>query len=101
MADQTASLAPTPTEDDLVRRFADFETLGEALDYAARGRRGLNFHDARGTLRRASPFSTLRADAIGMAHRLLAPGTRPGDRLPLIAEPCPPLPASFLVANHH
>src|SRR3546814_10290442 len=68
MADQTASLAPTPTEDDLVRRFADFETLGEALDYAARGRRGLNFHDARGTLRRAYPFSELRADARSEEH---------------------------------
>src|SRR3546814_3060380 len=89
MADQTASLAPTPTEDDLVRRFADFETLGEALDYAARGRRGLNFHDARGTLRRAYPFSELRADAIGMAHRLIAAGIRPGDRIALIAETCP------------
>src|SRR3546814_3057088 len=98
MADQTASLAPTPTEDDLVRRFADFETLGEALDYAARGRRGLNFHDARGTLRRAYPFSELRADAIGMAHRLIAAGIRPGDRIALIAETCPEFAASFFGA---
>ena len=44
---------PTPTADPLPRRFADFATLGEALDYAARGGRGLNFHDARGTLVRA------------------------------------------------
>ena len=98
MADQTASRAPTPTEDDLVRRFADFETLGEALDYAARGRRGLNFHDARGTLRRAYPFSELRSDAIGMAHRLIAAGIRPGDRIALIAETCPEFAASFFGA---
>ena len=31
-------------------------TIGEALDYAATGERGLNFHDARGTLTRAYPF---------------------------------------------
>ena len=29
-------LAPTPNEDDLPRRFADFATFGEALDYADR-----------------------------------------------------------------
>jgi fatty-acyl-CoA synthase len=48
------ALAPpgaTPTTDGQKRRIADFETLGEALDYAALGRRGLNFHDARGSLR--------------------------------------------------
>ena len=49
----TQTLAPTPTDDTLPRRFADFDTLGEALDYAARGVRGLNFHDPRGTLARA------------------------------------------------
>src|SRR5688500_20286896 len=48
------ALAPpgaTPTTDSQKRRIADFATLGEALDYAALGKRGLNFHDARGTLR--------------------------------------------------
>ena len=46
-------LAPpgaTPTIDPLPRRLADFATVAEALDYTATGRRGLNFHDARGTL---------------------------------------------------
>ena len=46
---------PTPTDDGTIRRFADFATLGEALDYAAEGQRGLNFHDARGKLERAYP----------------------------------------------
>jgi hypothetical protein len=45
----------TPTLDELPRRIADFGTLGEALDYAARGSRGMNFHDARGTLVRSYP----------------------------------------------
>ena len=61
-----ADLAPaggTPTMDTLSRRFADFATLGEALDYAARGRRGMNFHDARGQLTRAYSYSDLREDA--------------------------------------
>lgn len=40
-----ADLAPagaTPSLDDKPRRIADFGTLGEALDYAAQGRRGMN-----------------------------------------------------------
>ena len=59
----TSSIAYTPTSDDLPRRIADFDTLGEALDFAASGKRGMNFHDARGTLLRAYPYSELRTDA--------------------------------------
>ena len=79
-------MAPTPTNDVLPRRFSDFETLGEALDYAAQGKRGLNFHDARGNLARPYPFSELRADAIACAHRLIAHGVKPEDRVALVAE---------------
>nr|WP_047169403.1 fatty acyl-AMP ligase [Sphingomonas sp. Y57] len=80
------ALVPTPTADALPRRFSDFETLGAALDYAATGVRGLNFHDARGTLTRPYPFSELRAEALANAGRLVAAGVRPGDRIALIAE---------------
>ncbi|HEX7855958.1 MAG TPA: fatty acyl-AMP ligase [Sphingobium sp.] len=79
-------MVPTATLDSLPRRFADFGTLGEALDYAAMGKRGLNFHDPRGNLRRAYPFSELREDAIAAAHRLIARGVKPGDRIALVAE---------------
>ncbi len=76
----------TPTVDTLPRRFSDFRTLGEALDYAATGVRGLNFHDARGALVRAYPYAELRADAIAYAYRLIAHGIAPGDRVALVAE---------------
>jgi fatty-acyl-CoA synthase len=76
----------TPTEDRLPRRFADFATLGEALDYAAGGSRGLNFHDARGTLVRGYPFAELRDDALAAARRLIAAGVKPEDRVALVAE---------------
>ena len=83
-----ATVAPTatPTEDRLPRRFSDFTTLGEALDYAASGVRGLNFHDARGTLVRAYPFAQLRDDAHDAALRLIAAGVGVGDRVALVAE---------------
>jgi fatty-acyl-CoA synthase len=79
-------LAYTPTADRLPRRFADFDTLGEALDYAARGVRGLNFHDPRGQLTRAYRYSELREEAIATAYRLIAHGVKPGDRIAMTAE---------------
>ncbi len=76
----------TPTLDRQPRRIADFSTLGDALDYAAEGNRGMNFHDARATLLRSYPYSELREDALGHARRFLALGLEKGDRLALIAE---------------
>ena len=88
-ASMTEDLAPpgaTPTVDQLPRRLADFATIGDALDYAATGDRGLNFHDARGTLTRPYPFSELRDDALVAARRFVAIGIEPGDRIALVAE---------------
>ena len=82
----TATMVPTPNEDSLPRRFADFGTFGEALDYAASGNRGLNFHDARGNLARVYPYAELREDALAVARRLVAHGIKPEDRIALVAE---------------
>ncbi len=90
----TAS-SPTPTADSLERRYSDFDTLGEALDYAAQGVRGLNFHDMRGQLARSYPFSELRSDALAMAYRLISHGVKPEDRIALIAETGPDFAALF------
>ncbi|HVR90749.1 MAG TPA: fatty acyl-AMP ligase [Novosphingobium sp.] len=92
---ETTKLVPTPNEDALPRRFSDFATFGEALDYAARGKRGLNFHDPRGKLARVYPFSELRSDALAMARRLIAHGVAPGDRIALVAETGPEFAALF------
>ena len=92
------TLVPTPTADSLPRRFADFETLGEALDYAALGQRGLNFHDPRGVLVRAYPYRELREDALAAAFRLIAAGVKPKDRVALVAETSPEFAALFFGA---
>jgi fatty-acyl-CoA synthase len=89
IAQSETELAPegtTPTLDVLPRRVADFATLGEALDYAAQGRRGLNVHDARGLVARNYPYAELRIDALAHARRLIALGVKPGDRVALVAE---------------
>jgi fatty-acyl-CoA synthase len=95
---ELAPAGATPTLDKLPRRLADFGTIGEALDYAAKGNRGLNFHDARGTLTRAYPFSELRSDALLQARRFITLGIRPGDRIALVAETGPEFAAAFFGA---
>ncbi|MEP3225050.1 MAG: fatty acyl-AMP ligase [Parasphingorhabdus sp.] len=91
-------LTPTPTADDLPRRFADFDTVGEALDYAAKGARGFNFHDARASLVRVYPFKELQKDALDTARRLIGFGVKPGDRVALIADTEPQFCALFFGA---
>jgi fatty-acyl-CoA synthase len=71
---------------------ADFATLGEALDYAATGPRGLNFHDARGTL--AAPIlipscARTRSPTPGASSRS---GIKPGDRIAWSPRPAPNSP---------
>ena len=90
-----AALTPTPNRCALARRFSDFATFGEALDYAAQGSRGLNFHDARGNLVRVYPYAELRRDALAVARRLVARGIAPGERIALVAQTCPEFTALF------
>ncbi len=90
-----AVLMPTPNVCALPRRFSDFATFGEALDYAAQGARGLNFHDPRGNLARVYPYRELREDALAAAYRLIARGVEPGARIALVAETGPDFAALF------
>ena len=94
-----AALAPppsaTPNDCPLPRRYSDFATFGEALDYAARSAKGLNFHDPRGNLVRPYPYAELRDEAREAAFRLIAAGIHKGDRVALIAETGPEFAALF------
>ncbi len=91
-------LMPTPTFDELAYRRADFGTLGEALDYAALGSKGFNFHDARADLVRALPYRDLAARARVQALRLIDEGVKPGDRVAMIAETGADFAAAFFAA---
>jgi len=92
------SLVTTPTFDTLPYKRASFDTLGDALDYAALGDKGMNFHDARADLVRAYPYREIAADARAQALRLVAEGVMPGDRVALIAETGPNFAAAFFAA---
>ena len=83
---QTPTPMPTPNDCDLPRRRSDFATFAEAIDYAARSEKGLNFHDMRGALERVYPYSEMRADAMKAARQFAAMGIEKGDRVALVAE---------------
>ncbi|WP_448585759.1 fatty acyl-AMP ligase, partial [Thermaurantiacus sp.] len=89
---------PTPLESGLPLNRAEFPTLCEALDYAAGGRTGFNFHDARANLVRAYPYAEMRRDALAVARRLRALGIAPGERMALLAETGPAFCAHFFGA---
>jgi fatty-acyl-CoA synthase len=88
-------LTPTPNDCPLPRRRSDFATFAEAIDYAARSEKGLNFHDMRGDLERAYSFAEMREDGLSMARRLIAAGIGKGDRVALVAETSPEFAALF------
>ena len=97
-AASASMLKPTATSDALPQRRSNFATLGDALDYAAQGQKGFNFHDARADLVRAYPFSELAADARRHAAHFIAEGVQPGDRIALIAETGAGFAAAFFGA---
>jgi len=76
---------PCPTYDQLPRRFSDFDSLVEALEYAAQGVRGINFYSARGELKQSVSYHDLCEWAKRIGSKLIALGFAPGERLALIA----------------
>jgi len=80
-------LEPIPTLDPtLPRRFSDFGTLLEAIEYAAKGVRGLNFYSPRGELESSISYSEICDKAQNIARRLVQFGIEKGSRVALIAE---------------
>lgn len=91
----------TPTSNaGLPLRLGGFADLREALDYAALGETGLNFHSVRGELLDSISYKQLRAQALGVARGLLALGLVPGERIGIIAETSPRFLALFYGAQY-
>lgn len=77
----------TPTLDpSLERRYADFDTLVDAIEYAAKGIRGVNFYDARGNVKEIITWKEVRDRAEAIGRKLVGMGFEKGDRIALIAE---------------
>jgi len=79
----------TPTRHPLPFRAAEFDTLTEALDYAAQGETGSNFYTGRGAIYASISYRELRTEAIALGRKLLALGLNRGERVALVAETHP------------
>ena len=94
-------MTPTPTSNpDLVFRRADFQTLPEALDYAAKGVTGFNFYSARGDLLSALTYAELRDQATRMARGLIQAGLRPEARVVLLGDTDPEIITAFFACQY-
>jgi fatty-acyl-CoA synthase len=95
------TLTATPTTSaSLALRRADFETLWEGLDYAARGDAGFNFFSARGELKHVLTYRELRERARDLAQRLAALGLARGDRMVMIADTIPDFCVTFMATQY-
>lgn len=90
----------TPTLNDIPLRLADFETLTEALDYAAHGLTGFNYYDGRLNRYAVRPYVELRLHARSLARRLTRLGLERGARVALIAETGPDFAEFFFACQY-
>ncbi len=80
-------LEPLPTKDaTLPRRLADFGTILEAIEYAAKGVRGLNFYSPRGELETKISYKEIQKKSQEIGRRFIHFGIKQGARVALIAE---------------
>lgn len=87
MVDNDIQTMVTPTLDpSLPRRYSDFDTLVDAIEYAAKGLRGANFYDARGDVIESITWAEVRDRAEAIGRRLVGMGFKKGDRIALVAE---------------
>lgn len=93
-------LQPTNTLNTLSQRLADFETLTDALDYAATGTTGYNFYDARGVLKQVLTYTDLRLKAIATARRMLGLGLQRGEHVAIIADTTPEFIILFFACRY-
>ncbi len=94
-------LSPTPRGNrNLPLVLADFQTLADGLDYAARGVTGFNFYSARGSLQHVLPYAQLRRQAISTARKLLSLGLKRGDRVAVVAETGPEFVTVFFACQY-
>jgi fatty-acyl-CoA synthase len=94
-------LRPTATETTgLKTRCADFDSLCEALDYAAKGEAGLNFYSGKGDLLHALAYAELAERARELARRLARAGLERGQRMVLVADTDPDFMIAFFACQY-
>ncbi len=90
----------SPAANNIPLRIADFSTLAEALDYAARGRTGYNFFDGAGKLYATITYAELRQQAQTLARRIIGLGVKRGSRVALVADTHPDFSRFFFACQY-
>ncbi|MEP5761855.1 MAG: fatty acyl-AMP ligase [Litoreibacter sp.] len=90
---------PTLTSSGLDHRPGTFQTLADALDYAALGKTGVNFYNSEMALDASLSYASLRDGARAMAGRLAAQFPR-GAHIGLIADTSPDFLVSFMACQY-
>jgi fatty-acyl-CoA synthase len=98
--DSLLQFIATPTGHELPFRAADFETLTQAMDYAAQGSTGFNFYTGRGAIYASIPYTELRQQAIELGRKLMGLGLNKGDRVALVAETNPEFVKFFYACQY-
>lgn len=82
-------MKPTGTNTSLPIKYEGFNSLIEALDYAAQGDAGYNFYGDRGELYAVLSYRDLREQAKELARRLMTLGCERGSRVAIVGETDP------------
>jgi len=89
----------TPTTSGIPLRLGDFQTLTDALDYAATGETGINFYNSKGKLEIRLSYQQLQIEAQEMGQRLI--GLAPKDALiGILAETSPDFVRTFFACQY-
>ena len=92
---------PFPSRNQtLVLRRADFRSVPEMLDYAARGETGVSFFNAKGELLSTLAWRDVRDRAQVAARKLIGAGFKPGERLLITADTWPGFFDAFFGAQY-
>jgi fatty-acyl-CoA synthase len=70
----------------LTQRTGDFDTISQALDYAAQGTNGIRIYNAKGEVQQELSYKHLQETAVRTGRKLLASGLRRGDIVAIIAD---------------
>jgi len=90
----------TPINESLKFKTDGFNSLLDALEYAAFGDTGFNFYNQRGELDTVLTYRDLRDQARVLARRLLSLGCERGDRVGIIAETDPMFHRFFFACQY-
>lgn len=90
---------PLPTLRGIPLRHGDFETLSEALDYAAGAKTGFNYFDGKAQLKSKLSYSDLHQKAIEMAKRLV-PFAEKNARIGIAAVSTPEFAVMFFACQY-